>query len=100
MISRNLSTAWKVSKYGVFSCIQSEYRKIQTSKNFVFGHFSRSEEFGIAFFLMETYFMGSTDIYKQCNLCEDFKRDFIGNKNILTYLNTPLMAIDKKHYSA
>ena len=26
----------------VFSCIQSEYRKIRTRKNFVFGHFSRS----------------------------------------------------------
>ena len=53
-------TAWKVSKYGVFSgpyflviglnteiygvnlYIQSEYRKIRTRKNSVFGHFSRS----------------------------------------------------------
>ena len=53
-------TAWKVSKYGVFSVpyfpvfglnteiyfvnlrIQSEYRKIRTRSNFVFGHFSRS----------------------------------------------------------
>ena len=53
-------TAWKVSKYGVFSGpyfsvfglnmkiysvnlhIQSEYRKIQTTKNSVFGYFSRS----------------------------------------------------------
>ena len=26
----------------VFSCIQSEYRKIQTRKNSVFGQFSRS----------------------------------------------------------
>ena len=29
--------------YGVNLCIQSEYRKIQTRKNSVFGHFSRSE---------------------------------------------------------
>ena len=54
-------TAWKVYRYGVFSgpCflvfgpwteiypvnlrIQSEYRKIQTRKNSVFGHFPRSE---------------------------------------------------------
>ena len=53
-------TAWKVSKCGVFSGriflhsenaeiygvnfrIQSEYRKIQTRKNSVFGKFSRSE---------------------------------------------------------
>ena len=54
-------TAWKVSKKGVFSGpyfpvfvlnmeiygvnlrIQSEYRKIRTRKNSVFGHFSRSE---------------------------------------------------------
>ena len=53
-------TAWKVSKYGVFSgpyfpviglnteiyvvnlYIQSEYRKIRTRKNSAFGHFSRS----------------------------------------------------------
>ena len=54
-------TAWKVSKYGVFSGpyfpafglnmerysvslrIQSECGKIRTRKNFVFGHFSRSD---------------------------------------------------------
>ena len=54
------NTAWKVSKYGVFSGlyfpvfrlntgiysvnlrIQAEYRKIRTRKNSVFGHFSRS----------------------------------------------------------
>ena len=53
-------TAWKMSKYGVFSGpyfstfgqnieryevslrIQSEYGKIRTRKNSVFGHFSRS----------------------------------------------------------
>ena len=53
-------TAWKVPRYGVFSCpyflafglnteryrvslrIQSEYGKIRTRKNSVFGHFSRS----------------------------------------------------------
>ena len=52
-------TAWKVSRYGVLSVhiflysdsirrftsnlrIQSEYSKIQTRKNSVFGHFSRS----------------------------------------------------------
>ena len=28
--------------WSVFSCIQTEYRKIQTRKNFIFGHFSRS----------------------------------------------------------
>ena len=56
------ATAWKVSKYGVSSGlyfpvfgpntkiygvnsrIQSEYRKIRTRKNSVFGHFSRSDE--------------------------------------------------------
>ena len=53
-------TVWKVSRYGVFSGlyflvfglnteiyvvnlhIQSEYGKIRTKKNFIFGHFSRS----------------------------------------------------------
>ena len=54
----DITTAWKVSKYGVFSgpseyggllCksvnirIQSEYRKIRTRKNSIFGHFSRRE---------------------------------------------------------
>ena len=45
------STAWRVSKYGVFSGpyfpaslrIQSECGKIWTRKNFVFWHFWRSE---------------------------------------------------------
>ena len=55
------STAWKVSKYGVFSCpcfpafglntkrysvtfcIQSECGKIRTRKNSIFGHFSHRE---------------------------------------------------------
>ena len=56
-LSACLSTAWKVSKYGVFSGpyfpafglntdvslrIQSECGKIQTRKNSVFGHFLRS----------------------------------------------------------
>ena len=39
-------TTWKMSKYGVFwsvfSCIQSEYRKIRTRKNSVLRHFSRT----------------------------------------------------------
>ena len=44
------STAWKVSKYGVFSgpvfsCIRIEYRKLRTRKNSVFGHFLRSTAF-------------------------------------------------------
>ena len=56
-------TAWKVSKYGIFSgpCfpvfglnteiysvylhIQSKYRRIQTRENSVFGHFSRNADF-------------------------------------------------------
>ena len=29
--------------WSVFPCIQSEYRKIRTIKNSIFGHFSRSE---------------------------------------------------------
>ena len=29
--------------WAVFSCIRTEYRKIQTTKNSIFGHFSRSE---------------------------------------------------------
>ena len=40
-----LHTAWKMSKYGVFSCVNT--RKYKPEKNSVFGHFSRSD-------LMET----------------------------------------------
>ena len=32
--------------WSVFSCIQSEYRKIRTRNNSIFGHFSRSVFFG------------------------------------------------------
>ena len=60
-IAYKILTAWKLSKYGVFSgpyfpvfglitkiysvnlCIQSKYKKIRTRKNYVFGHFSRSD---------------------------------------------------------
>ena len=59
--TKSIFTAWKVSEYWVFSgpyflafglnkqiysdllCIQSEYGKIQTRKNSVFEHFSRSD---------------------------------------------------------
>ena len=49
---RRIITAWRVSKYGPETTlyldtlnlrIQSEYRKIRTRNNSVFGHFSRSE---------------------------------------------------------
>ena len=67
----NLHTAWKVSKYGVVSGpyflvfrlntgiysvnlhIQSEYRKIWTRNNSLFGHFSRREIF---FMTIDLYF--------------------------------------------
>ena len=35
--------------WSVFSCIQTEYRKIRTRKNSVFGYFSRSVYAGISF---------------------------------------------------
>ena len=62
----DIYTAWKVSKYGVFSApyflafglntekyeislhIQSECGKIRTTKNFVFAHFSRSVKISFA----------------------------------------------------
>ena len=46
---RQRVTAWKVSKYirryfwSVFSCILTEYRKIQTRNNTIFGQFSHKE---------------------------------------------------------
>ena len=54
--SVKMVTAWKVSKYGVFSdpyrpvfgvnlCIRSECKKTRTRKNSVFGHLSRSGHF-------------------------------------------------------
>ena len=69
------STAWKVSKYGVFSgsdfpvfglnteiyCvnrrIQSEYRKIRTRKKSVFGHFSSSAYFTQCQVIRETFYI-------------------------------------------
>ena len=41
------TTVWKVSKYGVSLRIQSEFRKIWTRKNSVFGHFSRSAPYNV-----------------------------------------------------
>ena len=68
-----IGRSWKVSKYGVISGpyypvfrlnteiyslnlrIQSEYRKIRTRNNSVFGHFSRSVNFGISSFHYLTF---------------------------------------------
>ena len=38
--------------WSLFSCIQSECRKIRSINNFVFGHFSRSHCFVICFFCL------------------------------------------------
>ena len=35
--------------WSVFSCIQTEYRKIRTRNNSVFGHFSRSNTIFVAY---------------------------------------------------
>ena len=74
----NIHTAWKASKYGVVSGpyfsvirlnmeiyrvnlhIQSEYRKIQTRKNSVFGHSSCSDIF---FITIDLYFKPGLYIY-------------------------------------
>ena len=66
-------TVWKVSKYGVFSGpyfsvfglntkiyglnlrIQIEYRKIQTKKNSLFGHFSHSDVLSLFFIFVLKY---------------------------------------------
>ena len=80
---RGMITAWKVSKYGVFSGpyfpafglnterysislrIQSKCGKIRTRKNSVFGHFSRS---GCECLLVVTdYFSGWTQAYATRN---------------------------------
>ena len=37
--------------WSAFSCIQSEYRKIRTRNNYVFGHFSRSVRMDVRFFV-------------------------------------------------
>ena len=48
------------SYFPVFSCIQSEYRKIRTRNNSVFGHFSRSVRyFEKSFFEKFPNFLGS-----------------------------------------
>ena len=47
--------------WSVFSCIQSEYRKIRTRNNSIFGHFSRSVFFWGGNFYMVTWY--SKNIY-------------------------------------
>ena len=76
----DLSTAWKVSKYGVISGpyfpafglnteiygvnlrIQSEYRKIRTKNNSVFGHFSHSGNNKFSWFNVWSTF----SLWKRC----------------------------------
>ena len=58
--------AWKVSKYrvfflSVFSCIQTEYRKIRTRKNSVCGHCSRSVYFQIFWNRLLFFYLFSKD---------------------------------------
>ena len=78
------TTAWKVSKYPVFSvphfhvcglnteiygvnlCIQSEYRKIRTRKISVFGHFSHSE---ITLIFVHSRHIRQQDDIKWCRSC-------------------------------
>ena len=75
-------TTWKVSKYGVFSgpyfpifglnteiysvnlCIQSEYRKIRTRKNSVFGYFSRSESITTNYIIFQGYLSNTILVQK------------------------------------
>ena len=90
-------TTWKVSEYGVYSGpyypvfglntkiyslnlrIQSEYRKIQTRKNSVFGHFSRSDYHVICFLeilRMESQFSTSLpDSHSRKAICELINRE-------------------------
>ena len=82
-------TAWKVSKYGVFSGphfpvfgqnteiyevnirIQSEYRKIQTRKNSIFGHFSRSVRMPYITLEHNVFIKeGDKEVYNHTNLCK------------------------------
>ena len=51
--------------WSVFPCIQSEYSKIRTRKNSVFGHFSRSESIGeiwYPWFKIKGWHLGSSKI--------------------------------------
>ena len=92
---RNNVTAWKVSKYGVISglCfpifgltteifgvnlrIQSEYKKIRTRNNSVFGHFSRS-----------VWYTGG-----QCEKIIVIGSDYINTAKISPRLRLPLFKI-------
>ena len=64
--------------WSVFSCIQSKYRKIQTRKNSVFGHFSRSES------LVETFYTAMLEIW---NLCTSTTRNYSLTHNIYKFLD-------------
>ena len=68
-------TAWKVSKYRVFSGLyfpvfSPKYRKIRIRKNFVFGHFSRSDNCVFKWF-QELFYLANTfwDLFFKKSLC-------------------------------
>ena len=94
-------TAWKVSKCGVFSGpyfpvfrlntkiyevnlhIQSEYRKLKTRKNIVFGHFSRSvcqinKSSDLLLRLASDYKKGKTYRYYKCEFVKETLHTMFG----------------------
>ena len=54
--------------WSVFSCIQSEYRKIRTRKNSIYGHFSRSAYFSTYDLTAECVIYGSYHYVKSVQI--------------------------------
>ena len=75
--------------WSIVSCIQSEYRKIRTSKNSVFGYFSRSESFLLTAFGE----VGLIPIYlsQSCSDKEKNKFQISLNRVTLLFLNLHIL---------
>ena len=56
----------QIRSYFCISCIWSEYRKIRTRKNSVFGHFSRSENRSFKIELSKEFYAWSFKVYENC----------------------------------
>ena len=78
------STAKKVFKYGVFWSVFSrsctKYRKMQKSKNSVFGHFSRSEHFKFNTFHMKVWRQWYLKLFMTLLLCSSYVEYFPKNR--------------------
>ena len=79
--------------YGVNICIHSEYRKIRTRKNSVFGHFSRSvnnTSIGLPDSRTEWFIIRALDSH-----CKNPGFSFLEGKPLSTFLDRGFKFLDK-----